>query len=243
MKIFGDYHTHTVYSHGKGTIRDNVESAIKKGLKEIAICDHGPDHMFFGVKKENFKKMRQEIDELNDEYKNIKILLGVEANVISFEGEIDVDDEILRLIDILLVGFHFGSRPKTLKDAYNMYIFNKVLSKSRIIRKKSRYLNTKALINAINNYNIDLITHPGAKVNIDTIELARAAVKRGTALEINSSHGYLTVDGIKAAMNENVNFMINSDAHTKERVGDVQSGINRAIEAGLNKNQIINIEK
>ena len=32
-----DWHTHTVYSHGKGTIEDNVKVAIEKNLTSIAI--------------------------------------------------------------------------------------------------------------------------------------------------------------------------------------------------------------
>ena len=41
-KMTFDYHTHTIFSHGKGTIADNVEAARSKGLKGIAITDHGP---------------------------------------------------------------------------------------------------------------------------------------------------------------------------------------------------------
>ena len=31
-----DYHTHTTFSHGKGSIEDNVKVAISKGLKALA---------------------------------------------------------------------------------------------------------------------------------------------------------------------------------------------------------------
>jgi putative hydrolase len=240
MKIFADYHTHTIYSHGKGTIRENVESAIKKGLKEIAICDHGPSHVGFGVKRKNFKKIREEIDKLNQEYKQIKILMGVESNIIGYDGEIDVNDEIIELIDILLVGFHFGAMPKSISDAYNMFILNYLGRFSKEIAKKARKMNTKAVINAINRYDIDLITHPGAKVDIDTRELAKAASQRGTALEINASHGFLTLEYLKIAMEENVKFLISSDAHRPEDVGNVDSAIQRALKAGLKTDRIKN---
>lgn len=240
MKIFGDYHTHTIYSHGKGTIRENVESAIKKGLKEIAICDHGPSHIGFGVKRKNFIKIRKEIDMLNQEYNQIKVLMGVEANIIGYDGEIDVNDEIIELIDILLVGFHIGAMPKSIPDAYNMFILNYLGRFSKKIAKKARKMNTKAVVNAINRYDIDLITHPGAKVDIDTRELAKAASKRGTALEINSSHGFLTLEYLKIAMEENVKFLISSDAHRPEDVGNVNSAIERALKAGLKTERIIN---
>ena len=55
IKLFADYHTHTIYSHGTGTIIDNVMIARKKGLKEIAITDHGLRHFTYGVKRRSLK--------------------------------------------------------------------------------------------------------------------------------------------------------------------------------------------
>ena len=57
-RMIADYHTHTIFSHGKGTIEDNVQSAISKGLKEIAISDHGPGHLTYGVKRNSVPVMR-----------------------------------------------------------------------------------------------------------------------------------------------------------------------------------------
>ena len=42
MRLWGDYHTHTSYSHGRGTVGDMVLAAKDRGLKEVAITDHGP---------------------------------------------------------------------------------------------------------------------------------------------------------------------------------------------------------
>ena len=50
IKLYADYHTHTVYSHGTGSIMDNVMAARKKGLTEIAITDHGISHFAYGVR-------------------------------------------------------------------------------------------------------------------------------------------------------------------------------------------------
>lgn len=50
MKLKYDLHTHTVWSHGKGTVEDNVKEALKKGLNKIAITDHGPWHVSYGIR-------------------------------------------------------------------------------------------------------------------------------------------------------------------------------------------------
>jgi putative hydrolase len=240
MKLFADYHTHTIYSHGKGTIRENVEVAIKKGLKEIAITDHGPGHATYGVKKGTLRRMREEIDELNKEFKEIKILLGVEANLISCDGNIDVSTEDIEMVDKLLVGFHNGAIPYSLRDAHKLYFRNYISGTLKFMRKRCIACNTDAMIRAIEKYNIDIITHPGAKIDIDIKRLAAAAGKKGTVLEINSSHGNLTIEYAKIAMMEDVKFVINSDAHIPPNVGNFEMGIKIAEDAGIPLYRIVN---
>ncbi|SNX54811.1 PHP domain-containing protein [Thermoanaerobacterium sp. RBIITD] len=242
MKIFADYHTHTIFSHGHGTIEENVKAALKKGLKEIAITDHGPGHIFFGLRRPNYKKMRDEIDRLNERYPDIKVLMGVEANLISLDGDIDVDDELMRYLDILLMGYHTGVAPKDIYNGFNMFGKNTMIKLIKSLRPVIRKQNTDAMIKAINKHKIDIITHPGAKVDIDTERLAAAAKSRGTSLEINSGHGYMTVEYVKIAKAAGAKFVINSDAHTVERIGDFERGLEIAKKAGLTVNDIINAE-
>ncbi|MDK2917914.1 MAG: putative hydrolase [Candidatus Petromonas sp.] len=243
MKIFADYHTHTKYSgDAKGTIKDNVEAAKKKGLREIGISDHGPNHFFYGVKKKDIKKMRKEIDELNRVNSDIEVKFGLEANIISVDGKLDIDEEIKKELDILLAGYHFGSMPDKLVEGTKIHVYNLLSPHLPSIERKSRVINTKSVVEALYKNDIDILTHPGAKASIDTREIAKAAAANDTALEINSSHGYMTVDYIKIAMKEGAKFVISSDAHRPEDIANVDAGINRAIQAGLSVDRIINAE-
>lgn len=243
MKIYGDYHTHTTYSHGLGSIEDNVKAAIKMGLTELAISDHGPGHMGFGIKRSKYKEMRSVIDELNDKYPDIKIMLGLEANILDIDGNLDVDDHILELNDILLAGYHFGSKPTRLVRDMYMHYLNYRSGKLKDL-SKLREINTVSIINAMNKYKIDLITHPGAKGPVDIKRIGEAALKCGTALEINSSHGHLTVDELKIAMEvKGLEFMISSDAHKADDIGNFKKAIARAKEVDLDVNRIRNAIK
>ena len=240
IKLYGDYHTHTIYSHGKGTIMDNVLAAQKKGLTEIAITDHGISHFTFGVKMRDLRKMRDEIDRINDEVDGIKVLLGMECNIISINGDVDINDEVLKYTDIILMGYHMMVMPKSIKDFFSIYGKNYSARLVPSISERVRFDNTVAMIKALRKYKIDIITHPGARIPIDTTEVAKEAVKHGTAMEINSHSGFLTVDAVRSAAEVGAKFVINSDAHSPEAVGNLDKGIRIAMEAGLDSSKIIN---
>ena len=124
MKVIYDFHMHTFRSDGKSTIEENVIKAIESGLEIIAITDHGPGHMFFGIKEKQILDLRKEVDRLNEKYDNIKILLGIEANILGVDGSLDVSDVIKENIDILLAGYHFGSRPKKFFRDFKIHLYN-----------------------------------------------------------------------------------------------------------------------
>jgi len=239
-KLFADYHTHTRYSHGKGSILDNVEAARAKGLSVIAITDHGFNHIGFGMAISDIDRMRDEITHLNQKYTDIKILMGIEANLISLDGEIDIPEKYLNAFDIILMGFHKAVKPAGIRDAWVLFGKNGLDRLGLVNHEKLRQANTSALIKAISRYPIKFITHPGAKIDIDSQKLAQAAAKNNVALEINASHGFMTVEYVKIALEEGVNFVISSDAHTPERVGDFEKGIQIAKSAGVPPHRIIN---
>lgn len=242
MRIIADYHTHTTFSHGTGSIEDNVKVAIDKGLKTIAISDHGPGHAFYGIKKDRYKDMRIEVDRLRALYPQINILLGLEANFMSADGSLDVDEEIINLSDIILCGYHFGSTPKHLIADLKMHVYAFLSRFSKSIYEKSKAINTDMMIKAMNRYDITAITHPGAKGPIDISRVSEVAADKNVALEINVKHGHLTVSEIEEALKTEVKFILGSDAHDPDRVGDFSAGIQRCLEAKVPVERIMNAE-
>ncbi len=244
FEVFADYHTHTVYSrnHGKGTIEDNLLAAREKGLTELAITDHGPAALGIGIREvKTLEVIKARTTHYNRLFADIRLLAGVEANVVSIDGRLDVPRSALKELDIRVAGLHYQIMPASVSDGFDIILNNLVLSKlSRRMRRRARLVNTKAIVEAVNHYNIDIVSHPGLKLDIDTHELARAAARRGTALEISAGHPYMTVDFIRIGLKEGVKFSIDSDAHKPANVGRLESGIRLAERAGVGAADLIN---
>lgn len=240
-----DFHTHTIYSHGfpkphgKGTVRQNVEEARRKGLREIAISDHGPGHLFYGIRRERISEQRQEIEALKREYPDIRIWQSVEANLKEGGNHLDVDPELARRFDFLLAGYHYGVANSHLSG--NKFASCGLMPSGQ--KANLRRVMTEMYVNALYENDIRILTHPGDKGPVDMAEVARACGERGTWMEISTWHTHLTTEEIRTAMKvPEVRFVISSDAHTPERVGSYQGGILRALEAGLDPARIVNIE-
>ncbi|MHB0884489.1 MAG: PHP domain-containing protein [Bacillota bacterium] len=244
FEVFADYHTHTVYSrnHGKGTIEDNLLAAREKGLSELAITDHGPAALGIGIREvKTLEVIKARTTHYNRLFADIRVLAGVEANVVSVDGRLDVPKKALKDLDIRVAGLHYQIMPASVADGLDLILNNLVLSKlSRRMRRRARLINTKAIVEAVNNYDLDIVSHPGLKLDIDTHELARVAAQTGTALEISAGHPHMTVDFIRIGLKEGVKFSIDSDAHRPANVGRLESGIRLAERAGVTAADLIN---
>ncbi|MCL4424815.1 MAG: PHP domain-containing protein [Firmicutes bacterium] len=241
---FADLHTHTLYSHGQGTVQDNIRAAQKRGLRIIGISDHGP-RMLFGLgvnRPETLLHIKEETRRLAGEFPGISILTGVEANVIGTDGRLDVPSSVLRQLDYVMAGLHLEIIPASLGDGRKIILDNALGARlSHRVARRARVENTKALVEAIHKNDIDIITHPGLQLSIDTWELARAAAVRGTALEINAGHRQMTLEFVLLAHRAGARFVLGSDAHRPDRVGRLDYAVEVARKAGLSARDIINV--
>lgn len=241
IHLTADYHTHTYFSHGRGSIECNVKQAVAKGLKRIALTDHGFSQPLMGMTTEKLRQMRRIIDALNRKYAGqIEILLGVEANVVAMDGRIDVPERCLSMLDVLSVGLH-----RAVLTTSQPYVWRVkwALNASKVMRGLKGRLTracTEALVAAVNRYDIDFVTHPGYHYPVNIEPLALACAARHTAIEINGSHGMPGAAALQKALGLGVDFVIGSDAHRPERVGEFTGAVALALEAGIPPERILN---
>ncbi len=233
-----DLHTHTTYSHGTGSVEDNVRAAIDKGLSYIAISDHGPGHLFYGVNRKDFENLRNDIEKLNIKYQNMEIRFSIEANTIYGKNGLDLNPEEFGEFDFVIAGFHYGLFG--CGSVANWLYSHGIKFGAGSLKKK----NTEMIIRALRRNNIAILTHPGDKGPFDIAEIAKVCAETDTLMEINCRHDHLTVEEIKIAMQvPDLKFIISSDAHTPDAVGCFEPGLQRALEAGLDVSRIVNIRE
>ena len=221
MILTADYHTHTPYSHGKNTIDENVARAKEIGLQQIGITDHGFSHWAFGLHRKEVPSYKAECEEAEKKY-GIKVLVGIESNIRGVGGQADLTEKDYENFDLYLCGNHACIHFSSIKDVFaygwRNLALNSVFHKRT---KKQVEANTKAYVNAIKKNPLDAITHLNYQCPANALEVAKCAADYGTYLELDAKKAHLTDDELcEIVAKTSVRFIVNSDAHSKERIGD-----------------------
>ena len=238
MVIYGDYHTHTTYSHGKGSILDNATVAKNKGLKELAITDHGFSHKAFGLKRSQVDNIIVDIQKAHKST-GVNILFGIEENFTSLDGRIGVLKRDLDFLNIVSVGYHRFAKPYLARDAFKLFLPNNMhfFTKAQIER------NTMTILKAIETQPINIITHLGVGMPVNIDEIAKMAHEKNVFIELNGKRIAFTRADIETLLKHDTKFILNSDAHRPERVGDVSNGMNYVFKYSIPEKNIVNLGK
>ena len=230
--LISDIHTHTVYSHGKGTPEENVLAAINVGLKRVAICEHAPGHVFYGVRGEKLLRLKDEVEQLKQKYAfQIEVLFGLECDLLGF-GESDIPEQ--GFCDVVALGFHKGFIPK---DSYGVKASLQLLGIG-----KNPKLNAEAIVECIKKHKITFISHPSLYIPMSIEPLAIASAEYGVPLEINGSHVTMSNEDLIRAKELGASFIINSDAHRPGKVGRCDLAIDAALRAEV-LDRVVNYEQ
>lgn len=219
-----DIHTHTTASgHAYSTLNEMSLSASKKGLKVMAMTDHGPK-MPGGAHLYHFYNLRV----IPEYIHGVRILKGVEANIINYQGELDLPENILEEMDLVIASFH-----------------NPCIECSNIKNT------TDALLSLMNNSKVHIIGHPeDRRYAFDIRSVVSMAKESQTLLEVNNSSLLPTtfregsreglINILEECGKEMVPVVLGSDAHHSSSVGEFSKAMELIEEIGFPKELVIN---
>lgn len=204
MKITLDTHTHTIASgHAYNTIDEMAKAASEKGLELLAITEHamsmpGTCHQYYF---ENLKVVPRQMH-------GMRLMLGTEANIIDFNGKLDMPDYLLEKMDLVIASMHLPCIVTGTKEE-----------------------NTNAMIGAMKHKCVSIIGHPDDdRIPVDYEALVKAAKENSVLLELNNSS--LNPNGFRQNARENdiklltlckehgVYISLGSDAHYKDDIAN-----------------------
>ena len=224
--IRGDLHVHSKWSDGHSTFEEIAGHAQKMGYRYCVVSDHTQStRVAHGLDEERLLKEIEEIDNINKKLPpaGFRLLKASECDIKN-DGSMDISDKVLARLDIVLGAIHAGF-------------------------KQSKEQVTERVLAAINNPYVNIIVHPTGRLisqregyEVDMDRIMEAAVRTGTALEINSFWDRLDLNDVNArkAKEMGVKIAISTDTHHLDQMWMMQLGVGVARRGWLEKEDVIN---
>ena len=222
MQFVADLHVHTVASgHAYSTVAEIARVAADKELALIALTDHGPA-MPGGPHAYHFSNQTA----IPNVLFGVRVLKGIEANVMDRRGRLDLDEFRLSKLDIVAIGLH------TVCSPYG--------------NKKE---NTTMMVEAMQNPFVDIVVHPGnPEYLVDEETIVKAAVQYNVALEVNNSSLTVSRKGslphcdqiVSLAKAYGAKLIVGSDSHYCETVGEFSVAAALLDKHGILPEQVLN---
>lgn len=204
MRYVLDSHTHSLASgHAYNTVQEMARAAADKGLELLALTEHamqmpGTCHEFYFM---NLKILPRKMF-------GIEVLFGTEANILDFDGNLDMRQSLLEKMDVVIASIH----PPCMKSG-------------------TKEENTRAYLKAMENPAVNIIGHPDdGRYPIDYEALVLGAKEHHVLLELNNSSLHPLNARQDAVKNDiimlefcrkyQVPIILNSDAHYADDIGN-----------------------
>ena len=220
----GNLHTHTTGSDGRHSLEEMAAAAQARGLEYLAITDHSPTvAVAQGLDADALRKQMDAIDRLNDDLDDLRVLKGIEVDILK-DGSLDLPDAVLADLDLCLCALH------TALDL-------------------DEDTQTERVLRALDNPHVHVLAHPtGRRINerppieIDLGRVMEAALDRGCVLELNAQPERLDLSDVycKRAKELGLPLVIGADAHAADGLDVLHYGVDQARRGWLEAGDVLN---
>lgn len=224
----GDLHLHSNWSDGSAPITEMMATAKALGHEYCALTDHSPRlTVANGLSPERLRKQLDVIDELRERFAPMRILTGIEVDILD-DGSLDQEPELLERLDIVVASVH----SKLAMDAPAM---------------------TRRMVRAASEGYADVLGHCTGRLvegnrgrrpesKFDAEKVFTACRDHGTAVEINSRPERRDPPTrlLTLALDIGCDFSIDTDAHAPGQLDFLGYGAQRALDGGVPLERIVN---
>jgi DNA polymerase (family X) len=224
--VKGFLHCHTKYSDGSNSVLELAEACHAAGYEYIGITDHSQAAAYAGgLKADDLARQADEIDEANSKIAGIRVLKGVEADILQ-DGRIDFDEAVLARLDFVIASVH---------SRFNM---------------GEREM-TARMLAAMDNPHLTIIGHPTGRLllsrdpyGLDIDAVMEKAAAAGVALEVNADPHRLDLDwrSLRRAHERGVTISIGADAHSVAGIENVEFGVGMARKGWIGPEEVLNAQ-
>jgi putative hydrolase len=221
-------HLHSNWSDGSAPISEMMATAKALGHEYCALTDHSPRlTVANGLSPERLREQLDVIDELRETFAPMRILTGIEVDILD-DGSLDQEDELLDRLDIVVASVH----SKLAMDAVAM---------------------TRRMVQAVSDGRADVLGHctgrlveggrgTRAESKFDAEKVFTACRDHGTAVEINSRPERRDPPTrlLTMALEIGCDFSIDTDAHAPGQLDFLGYGAQRALDNGVPVERIVN---
>ena len=220
----GFLHCHTNYSDGSTSVEELALACRDAGYRYVGITDHSQAAAYAGgLKADDLRRQAEEIDEVNSRLKGIRVLKGVEADILA-DGRIDFEDSALAGLDFVIASIHsrFNMGPAEM---------------------------TARMLAAMDSPYLTIIGHPTGRLllsrdpyGLDLDAIIEKAAANGVALEINADPHRLDLDWrvLRRVRAGGAMLSIGADAHSIPGLGYVEYGVAMARKGWLGPGDVLN---
>src|SRR3989338_8500917 len=220
----GDFHLHSTWSDGGDSLEAMARAAAARGYEYAALCDHSQSlKVAHGMTVARLKQQAQKIGALNQRFRNFRLLMGSEVDILA-DGRMDYPSDILAKLDFVVGSVHSGfSRPQAEQ--------------------------TRRIERAMENPYVTVVGHPTGRLMgqreayaVDLERLFRTAKATGTAMEINGQPKRLDLNDAAAhrARGAGVMLTLATDSHSVAQLEQVVYGLAVARRAWLEPGDLLN---
>ncbi|UCH95907.1 MAG: histidinol-phosphatase HisJ [Candidatus Aminicenantes bacterium] len=229
-----DYHLHTPFcKHAEGEMEEYVETAIENGVTEICFADHIPLPNGFDaahrMSLEDMEPYIEKISLLKRRYREISILMGIEADYIEgFEEYLEAFLDSYPF-DLVIMAVHFIRRWPAGQWVYDFEYTKKTI---RQRYKDYFYAMIKGIKTGLFDVvgHLDLVKRKGLSVvrnnQNEVKQVLEAASQAGMSIELNVSGLWKPINDIYPSLEilemvvaKGLPIVMGSDAHKPEYVG------------------------